>query len=186
MHKWSAPNQNLRWTRFYNEDFVEKKGYPKDVITKTIKYKYKQFSTKLKFGPERCPVYLRLPWIGKASVQLIEQIKRSVNSCFNSIKLRFVLKSNILFPPNFKDSVTTRQKSSLIYRFTCKCDVCYMGHTSQCLEIRINQPDLCLRIHSLYVYHPGDINKWSAAIQCGSIIDNRNRVSKSNPILHSF
>ena len=45
----------------------------------------------------------------------------------------------MLFPPNLKDSVIALQKSFLIYRFTCKCDVCYIGHTSQCLEIRINQ-----------------------------------------------
>ena len=35
--------------------------------------------------------------------------------------------------------MTTLQKSSLIYQFTYKCDICYIGRTNQCLEIRINQ-----------------------------------------------
>ena len=47
-------------------------------------------------------------------MQLLEQIKRSVNHCFNSVKLRVILKSNVLFPPNLKDSVTALQKSLLI------------------------------------------------------------------------
>ena len=52
-----------------------KNGYPEDVITYIIKYRCLQFSTKLKFGPGRCPIYLRLPWIDNASMQLIEQVK---------------------------------------------------------------------------------------------------------------
>ena len=60
---------------------------------------------------ERCLVYLRLPWIGNASMQLLEQIKSSVSRCFNSVKLRVVLKSNELFPFNLKDSVTFFQKN---------------------------------------------------------------------------
>ena len=36
-------------------------GYLKDLITNTIKYKGLQFSTKPKFGLERCLIYLRFP-----------------------------------------------------------------------------------------------------------------------------
>ena len=53
-----------------------KNRHPKYVITNTIKYKCLQFSIKPKFGPERRPVYIRLLWIGNASIQLIEQIKK--------------------------------------------------------------------------------------------------------------
>ena len=70
-------------------------------------------------------------------MQLLEQIKRSVSRFFSSLKLRVVLESNVLFPPNLKDKVTTPQKSYLIYRLTWA--VCYIGRSSQCLEIRINQ-----------------------------------------------
>ena len=66
-----------------------KNEYPENKITNTIKYKCQQFSTRPKWGPERYPVYLRLPWIGNASMQQIEQIKSPVNTYFNSVELRF-------------------------------------------------------------------------------------------------
>ena len=53
---------------------------------------------------------VKLPWICNTFMQLREQIKRSVNNCFNSVKLRVVFKSNMLFPLNFKNSVTAPQK----------------------------------------------------------------------------
>ena len=60
-------------------DFIKmtllKNGYPEVTITNTIRYKCLQFSIKPNFGPERCPLYLRLLWHGKASMQLLEQIK---------------------------------------------------------------------------------------------------------------
>ena len=69
-----------------------------------------QFSSKPEFEPERCPVYLKLPWKGNASMQLLEQMKRSVNCCFNSVKLRVLLKSDVLYPPNLKDSMINLKK----------------------------------------------------------------------------
>ena len=56
-------------------DFIKKTllkiEYPEDVITNTIKYKSLQFSTKPKFELEKWSVYVRLPWIGNPSIQLI-------------------------------------------------------------------------------------------------------------------
>ena len=40
-------------------------GYPKNIINAQITKKIAQFSTLKRFGPEKCPVYLRVPWIGK-------------------------------------------------------------------------------------------------------------------------
>ena len=68
-------------------------------------------------------------------MQLLEQKKRSVNRCFNSVKLRNVLKSEVRFLHKLRDSVIIFQKSSLIYTFFCKCDVCYIGGTTQRLDI---------------------------------------------------
>ena len=81
----------------YIKTTLLKNGYSEDILTITIRYKCMLFSTKLKFGPEIYPVYLKLPWIGNASMRLIEQTKRSVSYCFNSVKLWVVLKSNELF-----------------------------------------------------------------------------------------
>ena len=74
-----------------------------------------------------------------ASMQLPEWIKRSVNHCFISVKLHVILKSNVLFPPNLKDSVTIFLKSFLIYKFLFRYNFCYISHTTQRLDIKINQ-----------------------------------------------
>ena len=54
-------------------------------ITSTIRNQWTQLSSKSKFGPERCPVYLKMLWISTDSIQVLEQIKRSVNRCFYSV-----------------------------------------------------------------------------------------------------
>ena len=63
-------------------DFIKKilldNGYPEDIVLHYISKKIAQFSTAKPFGPEKCPVYLRAPWIGSASQQLEHQIKSAV------------------------------------------------------------------------------------------------------------
>ena len=111
-----------------------------------------------------------LPGISKITVDrqrlhtTVEQIKTSTNNCFSSVKLTVVLKSNVLFLPNLKDSVTSLQRSYLIYRFTCKCDVCYINRTNQCLEISIKQQNPSrIRTHiSDYTTSPSSYNSTSA------------------------
>ena len=46
-----------------------------------ITKKIAQFSTLKRFGPEKCPVYLRVPWIGKPSTNLEKEVKTAVESC---------------------------------------------------------------------------------------------------------
>ena len=55
-------------------------GYPKDVI----KQKISRTTPKL-FGPEKCPFYLKVPWMGKPSTALSGGVKAAVENCFASI-----------------------------------------------------------------------------------------------------
>ena len=50
-------------------------GYPESIIDCNISKKIAQFSMSKRFGPEKCPVYLRVPWIGKASIGLDKNVK---------------------------------------------------------------------------------------------------------------
>ena len=50
-------------------------GYPKKVINAQIAKKIAQFSTLKRFGPEKRPVWLRVPWIGKPSTNLEKKSK---------------------------------------------------------------------------------------------------------------
>ena len=69
-------------------DFIKKiwldNGYPEDIVLKHISKKIAQFSTAKPFGPEKCPVYLRAPWIISASQQLEHQSKSAVQNCYGA------------------------------------------------------------------------------------------------------
>ena len=60
-------------------------GYSKNIINTQIANKIAQFSTLKRFGLEKCPVYLRVPWIGKPSTNLEKEVKTTVESCYGSI-----------------------------------------------------------------------------------------------------
>ena len=57
-------------------------GYPEHVIKSFMAMKMKQFHVLPKFGPEKCPVYLRLPWLGSVSTRLKSKLNLLWNSAF--------------------------------------------------------------------------------------------------------
>ena len=80
-------------------------GYPKN-ITKKIA----QFSTLKRFGPEKCPVYLRVPWIGKPSTNLEKEVKTAVESCYGSVSTRLVFTSKRMLPVARRDVLPAIRK----------------------------------------------------------------------------
>ena len=50
-------------------------GHPKNVINTQIAKKIAQFFTLKRFGPEKCPVHLRVPWISEPSTNLKKKSK---------------------------------------------------------------------------------------------------------------
>ena len=73
-------------------------GYPKNIINTQITKKIAQFSTLKRFGPEKCPVYLRVPWISKPSTNLKKEVKTAVESCYGSVSTRLVFTSKRMVP----------------------------------------------------------------------------------------
>lgn len=47
-------------------------GYPEHVLTTIIEQKINNFNESKRFGP-KCPVYLRLPWIGPRESNIYRQ-----------------------------------------------------------------------------------------------------------------
>ena len=97
-------------------------GYPKNVINTQITKKIAQFSTLKRFGPEKYPVYLRVPWIGKPSTNLEKEVQTAVESCYGSVSTRLVFTSKRMPPVARKDVLPTTQKSSVLYKQKCHCD----------------------------------------------------------------
>ena len=114
-------------------------GYPESIIDCNISKKIAQFSMPKRFGPENCPVYLRVPWIGKASIGLDKNVKTAVESCYGSVTTRVVFTSKGMLPVACKDVLPTTLKSSIVYEYSCHCDSRYIGQTSQRLQDRIKQ-----------------------------------------------
>ena len=114
-------------------------GYPKNVINAQITRKIAQFSTLKLFGPQKFPVYLRVSWIGKPSINLEKEVKTAVESCYGSINTRLVFTSKLMLPVTRKNVLPTTQKSSVIYEYKCYRDSRYVGRTSQRLQDRIKQ-----------------------------------------------
>ena len=99
--------------------------------------KMKQFHALPKFGPEKCPVYLRLPWLGSVFTRFQKKVKSDVKQCFSAVE--HVLFTNELLPATNKDVLPALQKSYVIYQFSCHCNSRYVGRTSQRLQDRIKQ-----------------------------------------------
>ena len=114
-------------------------GCPKIVIDAQIAKKIAQFSTLKPFGPEKCPMYLRVSWIGKPSMNLEKEVKTAVESCYGPVSTRLVFTAKRMLPVAGKDGLPTTQKSSVIYEYKCHCDSRHVGRTSQRLQDRIKQ-----------------------------------------------
>ena len=63
-----------------------KNGYPEFLIDSRISKKLLCFQQSTKEGPKKCPVYLKLPWIGKNSLKFERKIKLSINNCFKAVQ----------------------------------------------------------------------------------------------------
>ena len=101
--------------------------------------KIASFSAIQKFGPQNCPVYLKLQWIGNTSLRFESQIRQAIPKCFFAVNPRIVYSTRRALPSVQKDCVPAYQKSSVVYEFTCQCDSCYVGRTTQRLGDRIKQ-----------------------------------------------
>ena len=63
--------------------------YTEEVIDDNVKLTMTRFKNKNKiFGPLKCPVYFRLPWVGPASQSFAEKVASSVYRCYHAVNVR--------------------------------------------------------------------------------------------------
>ena len=114
-------------------------GYPADVLLSGINQKPANFAAEKTFGPEKYPVYLKLPWIGNLSSKVENQINKAITSCFYAVKPSVVYSTRVMLPSARKDNVPTTQKGCVLYEFSFRCEARYVGRTTQMLADRIKQ-----------------------------------------------
>ena len=89
--------------------------YPTDVLLSCINQKLANVVAEKAFGPEKCPVYLKLPWIGNVSSKFENQINKAITSCFHAVKPRVVYNTRVMLPSAKIYSVPTNQKCCIVY-----------------------------------------------------------------------
>ena len=93
----------------------EKSCLSQNFVLKQISKKITQFSRPKQFGPEKCPVDLRVTYTGKAVLTLERNLQNAVENCYGSVALRTVFVSRQMLPARRKDVLPAIQKSSFIY-----------------------------------------------------------------------
>ena len=109
------------------------------IIKSFIAKKMKQFQALPKFGPEKCPVYLCLPWLDFVSTWFEKQVKSAVKQCFSFVEPLVVYSTKKLLFFTNKNVLPALQKSNMIYQFLCHCDSRYVGRTFQRLLDKFKQ-----------------------------------------------
>ena len=71
------------------------------------------FSMPKRFGPEKCPVYLKVPWIGKAFIRFDKNVKTAVENCYSSVTTRVFFTSKLMLPVARKNVLPATTKSFL-------------------------------------------------------------------------
>ena len=82
------------------------------------------------FGPPKCPVYVRLPWIGSPSQLIADKISSSVTHCYNTAMVRTLFTTRAEFRSTHKDVFSIFQLNNLIYKLQCCCNATYIERTS--------------------------------------------------------
>ena len=92
-------------------------GYPADVLLYCINQNLANSASEKAFGPEKCTVYLKLPWIGNVSSKFENQISKAITSYFYAVKPRVVYSTRVMPPSAKKDCIPTTQKRCVVYEF---------------------------------------------------------------------
>ena len=114
-------------------------GYPAFVLLSCINQKLANVAAEKPFGPEKCPVYLKLLWICNVSSEFEDQVSKAITSCYYAVMPCVVYNTRVMLPSAKKYCVPTSQKGSVVYEFSCRCNARYVGRTTQRLADRIKQ-----------------------------------------------
>ena len=89
---------------------------------------------------EKETISIRLPFLGKISVQLKKQLRDIYKKCLPNVKLNIVFHSQnrIRNAFSFKDVIPKELQSLIIYKYKCSVcnDACYLGKTKRHFKVR--------------------------------------------------
>ena len=80
-----------------------KNGFPEDIVRSVIGDKIAHFHKTKIASAQRCPVYLRLPWLGEISDRFADQISACIRRCYFASNLHVVYRTRTVLPSGRKD-----------------------------------------------------------------------------------
>ena len=110
---------------------LQNNGYPESIIQSIISKKIALFNRKPKEGPQKCPVYLKLPWIGKISLNFEKQTKIAINRCYQAVEPRIIFTTRKILPAIHENVLPSLQQSMIVYQYVCRCDCGGGGGTTR-------------------------------------------------------
>ena len=90
--------------------------YPLDIIKYTIEETKSMFES-IKFGPKKCPVYIKLSYNQNKDVH--NNLNKLIENGYTSLNLWIVYTTKKLFQNNNKNKLPTHNTSNVIYKFVC-------------------------------------------------------------------
>ena len=112
-------------------------GYPRPIVDRIIAQALALKTPVL--GAALRPCFLRLPWVGRPSNVLKEQLRRATKRVAPWCRPFCCFTSRSAFATARKDVLPAENKSNIVYLFGCECGCSYVGRTSMRLSERIKQ-----------------------------------------------
>ena len=90
---------------------------------------------------EKSCKYISLPYYGTHSEDIKLKLRQILSKAYPHIQFHIIFKNpfklHMMFP--FKDKVPMPLRSCVIYKFTCECNLQYLGSTKAILHSRMSQ-----------------------------------------------
>ena len=94
---------------------LNKNGYPQGLVNRTISNHLKDLNKTKLFGPQKCVVTLKLPFINRNAIAFEKNIKQIVRSSYFAAKPRIMFTSTPLLVPGGKYPIPKHKQSMVVY-----------------------------------------------------------------------
>ena len=95
-------------------------------MNRIIKSQSIQSNKAKPYGPEKCPILLKLPYIGADSKLTAKKIVDITTRSYFSVNPRVLFTSKPILQRSGKDPMTPEKKSFVVYKFKCYCESRYI------------------------------------------------------------
>ena len=135
------------WEKIHTEiNFLKcvliRNGYPAGIINRSISiFLQKLFIKNEKpASVEKREFVICLPFLGSETLMVKSKLKKLFAAVFPAYKIKIALRAGIkigsLF--NYKDKISSKSRSHVVYKFTCgDCNVTYIGKTIRHFKVRM-------------------------------------------------